>query len=80
VGSVTVSADSRFDQTQAELTDLRLAAIVDVSRRHFCVKTLITTWHGGAEPLFGYAASDIIGGSITTPNSPDLSSRGSSNS
>jgi PAS domain S-box-containing protein len=56
------------DRKRAELTQARLAAIVESSDDAIVSKTLdsrITSWNAGAQKLFGYTAEEAIGQSVT---------------
>jgi PAS domain S-box-containing protein len=53
---------------QAEATKIRLAAIVECSADAIIGKDLnsiVTDWNAGAEKIFGYVASEMVGTSIT---------------
>jgi PAS domain S-box-containing protein len=53
---------------QAEATKIRLAAIVESSADAIIGKgldSIVTDWNAGAEKIFGYAASEMVGTSIT---------------
>jgi PAS domain S-box-containing protein len=55
-------------QNRAEQTQAKLAAIVESSDDAIIGKSLdgiIATWNGGAERLFGYAAEEVVGHSIS---------------
>src|SRR6185437_8798496 len=63
------------ERREAELRDLRLAAIVQNSDDAIVGKNLdgiITSWNEGAHRIFGYSADEIIGKSIKTLVPPDL--------
>jgi PAS domain S-box-containing protein len=56
------------DRTQTEELRARLAAVVEHSDDAIITKTLdgiIVTWNPGAQRIFGYAADEVIGKSIT---------------
>ncbi len=62
------------ERWRAEEIRSRLAAIVESSDDAIISKTLqgiITTWNQGAEQMFGYQASEMIGKSITLLIPPD---------
>jgi PAS domain S-box-containing protein len=62
------------ERNQAEITSQRLAAIVDSSDDAIVGKDLnsiVTSWNAGAERIFGYSASEMIGTSIMRLIPPD---------
>ena len=61
-------------RNQAEIISQRLAAIVDSSDDAIVGKDLnsiVTSWNAGAERIFGYSASEMIGTSIMRLIPPD---------
>ena len=62
------------ERKQAEERQAKLAAIVESSDDAIISKDLngiITTWNTGAERIFGYAAREVIGQSVTILAPPD---------
>lgn len=62
------------ERNQAAITSQRLAAIVDSSDDAIVGKDLnsiVTSWNAGAERIFGYSASEMIGTSIMRLIPPD---------
>jgi PAS domain S-box-containing protein len=62
------------ERRQAEIISQRLAAIVDSSDDAIVGKNLnsiVTSWNAGAERIFGYSASEMIGTSIMRLIPPD---------
>ena len=61
------SAQDITERKQAEIASIRLAAIVESSDDAIIGKDLnsiITSWNKGAEKIFGYTASEMVGTSI----------------
>jgi PAS domain S-box-containing protein len=74
VGAINVFHDTPVLQHTAE-ADAMLAAIVDSSQDAIVSKTLdgiIQSWNTGAQRIFGYAAEEMIGSSITRIIPPEL--------
>ena len=73
IGAVNMLVDIT-DRKRAEETAQRLAAIVEHSDDAIISKSLdgiITSWNRGAQTLFGYAAEEAVGQSITNLIPPD---------
>ncbi len=67
IGAIDTLID-KSDQQRADETSLRLAAIVESTGDAIVSKDLnsiITSWNGAAERLFGYTAEEAIGKSVT---------------
>ena len=67
VGASKVARDIS-DRRRGEITQARLAAIIESSDDAIVSKTLdgiITSWNGGAERMFGWTAAEAVGQSIT---------------
>ena len=67
VSAVVVVVTDLTERKKAEVASLRLAAIVEFSDDAIIGKDLnsiITSWNRGAERLFGYTASEMVGTSI----------------
>jgi PAS domain S-box-containing protein len=67
VGAVNMLMDLT-DRRRAESYEQRLGAIIEFSDDAIVSKNLngiITSWNRGAEQLFGYAADEVVGQSIT---------------
>jgi PAS domain S-box-containing protein len=72
---VLVAHENITERRQAAMTSARLAAIVESSADAIIGKDLngiITSWNGCAATMFGYAADEMVGTSITRliPGSP----------
>jgi PAS domain S-box-containing protein len=75
VGAVNMLVDIS-DRKRAEETRSQLAAIVESSDDAIIAMSIagtITSWNKGAEKIFGYAAEEIVGRSITTLTAPGSS-------
>jgi PAS domain S-box-containing protein len=73
-GAIILILD-RTRQSAAEAAQAHLAALVDSSDDAIISKDLdgtILTWNGGAERIFGWRASEIVGRSITTIVPPEF--------
>ncbi len=66
---------SNLDKLSAGQMQSMLASLVESSEDAIISKNLesiVQTWNGGAERLFGYTAAEMIGNSITTLIPEDL--------
>lgn len=64
-----------IERARAQQANARLAAIVESSQDAIISRRLdgtVLTWNAGAEKLFGYAAAEIVGDSITRIIPPEL--------
>jgi len=67
IGAINTLID-KSDQQRADETSMRMAAIVESTGDAIVSKDLnsiITSWNGAAERLFGYKAEEAIGRSVT---------------
>ncbi len=74
VGASKIAHDIT-EQRRADEMRARLAAIVESSEDAIVSKTLegiITSWNRGAQQVFGYAAEEVIGQSVTILFPPEL--------
>jgi PAS domain S-box-containing protein len=72
---LTVVGQDVTDRIRAEITTARLAAIVASSEDAIIGKTLdgtITSWNAGAERIFGYSESEMVGSSVFRLVPPEL--------
>ena len=68
IGGVLTVARDVTERKRAELSIMRLAAIVESSDDAIIGKDLdgcITSWNKGAQRVFGYAAGEMVGTSVT---------------
>ena len=64
IGGIIISSEDISQQKESELTSARLAAIVANAQDAIVGLTLdsvVTSWNGGAERLFGYTAEEMVG-------------------
>ena len=67
IGGIVISSEDISQQKESELATARLAAIVASAQDAIVgltLQSIVTSWNGGAERMFGYRAEEMVGQSI----------------